>query len=277
MKRIANTHELTAALKGLLAEASGPNPSRHELAAKLAALSTRVAGSDQPPVLEAAENAVQGIARALGSGWRIKHSDFYEEKGAQGYVGEVWAEDTSYFKLRVEVDAKGVADIDPWVFVNTASAADRMATEVFNKLDVKGDANKILAVLQSAPKVAVEAFEAATHSKAAEDAMFKELQGGLDQVAAMIQPKLAKNNWGLEFNRIRGNYAAPREGKPWIAGSIGLTGLPSGDSNAASKARKIVSDAAKAVSNKGHNMTLPKRVYWSANVLYVPFEMGFAR
>ena len=277
MKRIANTHELTAALKGILVEASGPNPSRHEIAAKLAALSVRVAGGDQSPVLEAAEHAVQGIARALGAGWRVKSSDFYKDGDSQGYVGEIWAEDTSYFKLRVEVDAKGVADINPDVYINTSSVPAEMASDVFNKLDVKGDPNKITTILQSAPKVAVEAFEAATSSNLAQDVMFKELEAVLDRVTSMVEPKLAKHGWALEHGKIFGSHSGPsvRNGKPRIYGNIGVTGLPPGDSNAASKARKIITDAAKSVSNKGFLMTLPKRSVWSANNLQVPFEMGF--
>ena len=279
MKRIANTHELTAAIKRLLAEASGPNPSRHELAAKLAALSTRVAGSAQPPVLEAAEEAIHDIASELGSGWRVKSSDFYQDGGSQGYVGEVWADDTSYFKLRVEVDAKGVADIDPWVYINTSSAPAKMASDVFDRLDVKGDANKVITALKGASKVALLAFEAATSSKLAQDTMFKELESVLGRVTSMVEPKLAKHGWALEHGKIFGSHSGPSvsDGKPLIYGTIGVTGLPPGDSNAASKARKIITDAAKSVSNKGFLMTLPKRSGWSANNLQVPFEMGFAR
>jgi len=284
MKRIANTHELTAALKGLLAEASGPNPSRHELAAKLAALSTRVAGGDQPPVLEAAEEAIHDIASELGSGWRVKSSDFYQDGGSQGYVGEVWAEDTSYFKLRVEVDAKGVADIDPWVYINTSSVPAKMASDVFDRLDVKGDANKVITALKGASKVALLAFEAATSSKLAQDTMFKELESVLDRVTSMVEPKLAKHGWALTYGKISVDSHSTRGGKPLIYGSIGVKDLP--ESNIASaKARKILTDAAKAVSNNGFLMTLPKRSTWrwakfpgehfAVMILQVPFEMGF--
>lgn len=45
MKRIANSQELSVALRAILAEASQPNPSRDQIAVKLADLSDRLAGN----------------------------------------------------------------------------------------------------------------------------------------------------------------------------------------------------------------------------------------
>ena len=134
MKRIANTHELTAALKGLLAEASGPNPSRHELAAKLAALSVRVAGSDRQPVMNvvssrqsppaAVDQAEELLAKAAE---QFEQAKDLTEDAIQNVLFARGVVDNALASMQDQYFDTSLTSLDPKVLAKAQAVMQKMA------------------------------------------------------------------------------------------------------------------------------------------------------
>ena len=108
MRRIANTHELVSELRGILAEASSANPSRNEIAAKLASLSTRVAAGGFKDYKEAYK-AAQEMGKKFVAMGKEAEDDIVHLVDASGSLEDVSRDtirDLEYRKMLLPIGEK---------------------------------------------------------------------------------------------------------------------------------------------------------------------------
>jgi hypothetical protein len=235
-------------------------------------------------LLPTAEAAVHGIAKVLG--WKVTKNLPYEG----GYYGQVQSEDTSEFSLRVEFEemhrkALGLSDVPsedvvvvPHVFLNTSTIPNRLADRVFSSLKFKGSPDQAMRLLRTAPQVAHAAWIEGTQSKAAQDAMFDELESFSSKVSFAIESGLTRLGMVLANHKLYGTHVSPQRevDRPFISGSMYVTGLTPGNKDQAAAARKVMTAVSRKLSNDKYTFNLNQPARWSQNELAFGYEIKFA-